>query len=380
MRHAVIVLGICLMANILPLGGTHVEPTALAQGKPPRIVLVIHGGAGVLSDKAMKDEGLTREDFETALTQSLRAGWQAMQDKSKTSVDGVEAAIRVMEDSALFNAGHGAVFNSDGRVELDAAIMEGKMEGMGEGKSDPRKRAGAIASVSHVKNPITAARAVMEMDGGRHVMLFGAGAEDYVFSDKIRAKYGIERVSNIYFWTPRHLRDIQDIHKKSTDPKKTASLPQRADRRFGTVGAVAVDRRNNITAGTSTGGLTGKLPGRIGDSPVIGAGTYADDRACGVSCTGTGELFIRHAVAHDIAARMLYAKSSVTEAVAATIGSLPDEAGGVGGLIALDRNGVPAFGMSKNTDGIYRGYVTEDGQVYVALFAGDALKLMPQGK
>ncbi len=381
MRHVISILGICFMANVLPVDGTPLaSATAHAQEKPPaKTVLVIHGGAGVLNEQEMKAAGVTRKDYEDALAQSLRAGYLAMQDKNKTSVDAVEAAVRVMEDSELFNAGRGAVFNSDGRIELDASIMEGKMEGKGEGKRDPRKRAGAIASVAHVKNPISAARAVMEMDGGRHVMLFGAGAEDYVLSDKIRAKYGIERVSNIYFWTDRHLRNIQEVYKKSNAVTgRTAAVPLPADRRFGTVGAVAVDSRQNIAAGTSTGGITGKLPGRIGDSPVIGAGTYADDRACGVSCTGTGELFIRHAVAHDVAARMLYGKNPLADAVAATIAGLPDEPGGVGGLIALDRNGNHSFGMTKNTEGIYRGWVTESGQIYVALFANETGKLMPK--
>jgi len=278
-----------------------------------------------------------------------------------------------------YNAGRGAVFNHDGRVELDAALMEGKMEGSGEAKRDPRKRAGAISGVTHVKNPISAARAVMEMDGGKHVMLVGEGAEAFVLNDANRAKYHIERVSNLYFWTDRRVKQIRDVYEKEQHPpKRMTAAPQPAELRFGTVGAVAVDSRKNIAAGTSTGGVTNKLPGRVGDSPIIGAGTYADDRACGVSCTGTGEVFIRHAVAYDIVARMLYAKSPVGEAVKATIESIPDEAGGVGGLIALDREGRHAFGMSKKSEGMFRGYVTENGDIFVAIYAKEPEKKMPK--
>ena len=353
-----------------------------AQDPNPRAktVLVIHGGAGALDDAEMKAEGLTRREFEEALVQALQTGYRTL-SKRGTSVDAVEAAIRVMEDSHLFNAGHGAVFNSDGRVEMDASIMEGNMEGVGEGKRDPRKRAGAVAGVSHVKNPISAARAVMEMPDGRHMMLFGSGAEDFVFTEENRARYKIERVSNIYFWTDRQLKSIREEYRKSAAPaqRKAAALPDLASRRFGTVGAVALDRGNHIAAGTSTGGLTNKLPGRIGDSPIIGAGTYADDRACGVSCTGTGEVFIRHAVAHEIAARMIPGKAKIGDAVKDTIDSLPDQEDGVGGLIALDRNGVHAFGLSKKTAGMYRGYVTEHGDIHVGIFADESPKLMKKG-
>jgi beta-aspartyl-peptidase (threonine type) len=327
----------------------------------------------------MKKEGLGREDYEKALAQALKAGYQALKE-AKTSADAVEAAIRVMEDSGLFNAGRGAAFTSDGRIELDAAIMEGKVKGKGEGKSDPRKRAGAIAGVSHIKNPISAARAVMEMEGSRHVMLSGQGAEAFALGEPNRAKkYRIEEVSNLYFWSDRRLRQIREEFKRGeAGPKqKDVVVPPPAgqrgqgggiDQRVGTVGAVALDKHKNLAAGTSTGGLTNKHPGRVGDSPVIGAGTYADDRACGVSCTGTGEVFIRHAVAHDVVARMLYAKDPVEKAAADAIEQLPDEEEGVGGLIALDKDGKHYFAMSKKSLGMYRGYVTEEGQIFVAIF------------
>jgi beta-aspartyl-peptidase (threonine type) len=364
-----------------PAPGEPPVPPQNQKGKPPRTVLVIHGGAGVLTEEEMKKEGLRREDFEQALARALRAGYKAMRPKGSSSVDGVEAAIRVMEDSELFNAGRGAAFNSDGRVELDAAIMEGNMDDgkKGEGKNDPRKRAGAVAAVTNIKNPISAARAVMEMPDSRHVLLVGPGAELFALGEPVRSRYRIERVSNLYFWTDRRLRQIREEFKKEASRPGKPAPPEPskdsrrgpaggADRRFGTVGAVALDRHNHLAAGTSTGGLTNKMPGRVGDSPVIGAGTYADDRACGVSCTGTGEVFIRHAVAHDVVARMHYAGKSVGGAVQDAIDQLPDEEGGVGGLIALDTEGRHTFGMSKKSDGMYRGYVTAQGKIYVAIF------------
>jgi cyanophycinase len=347
----------------------------------PRTVLVIHGGAGVLTEEEMKAEHLRREDFEQALARALRAGYEAMRPQGKTGVDGVEAAIRVMEDSELFNAGRGAAFNSDGRVELDAAIMEGNMDGKatGEGKSDPRKRAGAVAAVAHIKNPISAARAVMEMKDQRHVLLVGEGAEWFALSEENRARYKLERVSNAYFWTDRRLKDIRkeiEKEKANKEREKHRGEGRRRDRYLGTVGAIALwDGR--LAAGTSTGGLTNKMPGRVGDTPVIGAGTYADDRACGVSCTGTGEVFIRHAVAHDVVARMHYAGKSVGDAVQEAIDELPDEEGGVGGLIALDRAGRHAFGMSGKSVGMYRGYVTERGDIYVAIFKEELKPVKP---
>jgi L-asparaginase / beta-aspartyl-peptidase len=262
-------------------------------------------------------------------------------------------------------------------VELDAAIMEGNMEGRGEGKKDPRKRAGAVAAVLHLKNPISAARAVMA--DGRHVLLVGEGAERFALSGDNPSTFNIIEVSNLYFWTDRRLHHIREEFKKQAGQAgKAADLPDNgrsaasAERRMGTVGAVACDpEQRQIAAGTSTGGLTGKLPGRVGDSPLIGSGTYADNRACGVSCTGTGEVFIRHAVAHDVVARMVYGKLSVIKSVQATIAELPDEEGGVGGLIALDRDGRHAFGMSKKSIGMYRGYATAKGELYVAIDAGE---------
>jgi beta-aspartyl-peptidase (threonine type) len=355
---------------------------SLTAADPPKAVLVIHGGAGVPSDKEMakalleNGQPVTRQHFEDGLADALEAGYRALQ--GKTSIDAVEAAIRVMEDSELFNAGRGAVFTHDGRVEMDAAIMSGRMADPPDqplGKRDDRKRAGAVSGVTHVKNPISAARAVMEMPGGRHTMLVGEGAERYVLGEAVATKYHIENVSNVYFWTGRRLRAIREaVGDGGGKPRRNVEAPGRADLRFGTVGAVALDVHGNLAAGTSTGGVNDKWTGRVGDTPILGAGTYADDRACGVSCSGTGELFIRHSVAHDVVARMIYAKAGVTEAARAAIDQLPDEPGGVGGLIALDHEGRVTAALSAKTNGMYRGYVTETGDIFVAVYGKDDYK------
>jgi beta-aspartyl-peptidase (threonine type) len=355
---------------------------------PPRrsrTILVIHGGAGALTPKEMKEAGQVRGDYEAVLKEALTAGYLALKREGKTEVDAVEAVIRVLEDSELFNAGRGAALNRDGRAELDAALMEGRGEGRGVGTADPRKRAGAVTGLFHVKNPISAARAVMEMPGGQNVLLAGEGAERFALREENRRRYRIEEVSNVYFWTDRTLREIRAVvgdQQGGAAARGRASRPEGGrggtgpglDRRFGTVGAVALHGQGRLAAGTSTGGLTGKLPGRVGDTPVIGAGTYADDRACGVSCTGTGEVFIRHAVAHDVVARMLYGGLSVEKAARQAVDELPDEKGGVGGLIALDKEGRHAFAMSPLSVGMYRGYVTEEGEVFVGIYRDEGEK------
>ena len=227
----------------------------------------------------------------------------------------------------------------------------------------------------------------MEMEGNRHVMLAGEGADRFALREENRRRYQIEEVSNVYFWTDRRLGQIrEEVAKERAAVKGRASRPEGdrqgrgrgVDRRLGTVGAVALDGRGMLAVGTSTGGLTNKLPGRVGDTPIIGAGTYADDRACGVSCTGTGEVFIRHSVAHDVVARMLYGKLRVDEAARQTVEELPDEEGGVGGLIALDKEGRHAFAMSARSVGMYRGYVTREGEIYVAIYKEEAKRMQPR--
>lgn len=304
-------------------------------------VLVIHGGAGVKPEKLSAErERHCRADLERA----LRAGYEVL-DRGGTSLDAVEAAVRMLEDSPFFNAGRGAVFTRDGRVELDAAIMDGN-----------DRRAGAVAGVARVKNPVSAARAVMEKS--RHVLLVGEGA------DRFAAETGLDMVSPVYFWTPFRWQELQEKLEKEAKPEGRGALSSAAEGHFGTVGAVALDRQGNLASATSTGGMTAKRPGRVGDSPVIGAGTYADD-LCAVSATGHGEVFIRFAVAHDLAARMRYKGLSLREAAEEVLRQLPQEKDGAGGLIALDRAG--NFAMPFNTKGMFRAHLA-GGTPHVAVW------------
>ncbi|MBI3839152.1 MAG: isoaspartyl peptidase/L-asparaginase [Planctomycetia bacterium] len=320
-----------------------------AEGPVAQVVLGIHGGTGMPKhDMTPILEKAIRADLQRA----LEVGLAQLRNPRGTSLDAVEAAIRFLEDSPLFNSGKGAVFTHEGRNELDASIMEGKT-----------KRAGAVASVMIVKNPISAARAVMEKS--KHVMLIGRGAE--VFATKA----GLEIVDPAYFWTETRWKEIQDEWKKEAQPapqeKRGAGHIVVPARQWGTVGAVALDQAGNLAAGTSTGGMTNKQFGRVGDSPIIGAGTYADNEACAVSATGHGEYFIRYAVAHDIAALMKYKGLSVDVAAAEVVEHKLKAAGGEGGVIALDAKG--NFAMPHNTESMYRGYVTRDGKTKVLLYA-----------
>ncbi len=327
-RLLIVAAGAGLLAGAVP---------AAAPEGDMKVVLVIHGGAGALPRGKIppEREALYRADLEAA----LKAGHKALEREGGTALDAVEAAIKVLEDSPRFNAGKGAVFTHDGRNELDASLMEGK-----------EHRAGAVAGVTCLKNPISAARAVLEKSP--HVLLAGRGAELFA------TRQGLEVVDPSYFWTRERWLQLQDALRKEGKAK--------AARGMGTVGAVALDRHGNLAAGTSTGGMTNKRWGRVGDSPIIGAGTYADNATCAVSCTGHGEVFIRHAVAHDVAARMKYKGQSVEEAARDALGGVPKEDGGVGGLIALDAKG--RFAMPYNTEGMFRGWITADGQVHVAIY------------
>lgn len=325
--------------------------TAAVAAEPPaarkKIVLVIHGGAGVTRSDQTTPEARAR--YESVLKQALQAGYDVLQSEKGTSLDAVEAAIQVMEDSPLFNAGKGAVFTHDGRNELDASIMDGK-----------DKRAGAVAGVTRIKNPIAAARAVMEKSP--HVLMTGDGADRFAIAS------GVKEVNPVYFWTEPRWKALQEAlqeEARRAAGKVGAANPE--GRHYGTVGAVALDRRGNLAAGTSTGGMTNKRYGRVGDSPIIGAGTYAENGVCGVSCTGHGEIFIRNAVAYDVVALLKYGQApSVQEAARKVLGKLPTEEGGVGGLIALDGQGNAA--MEFDGDGMYRGTVTDDGKIEVAIY------------
>ncbi|HET6435484.1 MAG TPA: isoaspartyl peptidase/L-asparaginase [Xanthomonadaceae bacterium] len=311
--------------------------------EPPKTALVIHGGAGVIERGSLspEDERAIRAD----LGRALDAG-NAVLAKGGPALDAVQAAIQVLEDSPRFNAGKGAVFNAVGGHELDASIMEGHT-----------RRAGAVAGVTTVRHPIQLARAVMEHSP--HVMLAGAGAE--AFAD---TRPEIERVANTWFDTDTRRRQLEKA--QAAERKQAAlGLPPPKGTYFGTVGAVALDAQGHIAAATSTGGMTNKRWGRIGDSPVIGAGTWADER-CGVSGTGWGEYYIRNAVAHDICARVAYRGDSLAAAAEEVVNRIVPEAGGDGGAIALDRDGHIA--MPFNTSGMYRGWIHPDGSRGVAIY------------
>jgi beta-aspartyl-peptidase (threonine type) len=301
-------------------------------------VLVIHGGAGVIrKDLTPEKEKLVRADLEAA----LKAGYAVLKDGG-ASLDAVTKSILVLEDSPRFNAGTGAEFTHGGRNELDSAIMDGAT-----------LRAGAIAGVHRVKNPVLLARAVMEKSP--HVFLTGDGAE--AFAQTV----GVELVDPSYFRTDERWNQLQEALKE--EAKGQQSSLGRAIH-YGTVGAVALDRAGHLAAATSTGGMTNKRWGRVGDSPIIGAGTYANAH-CAVSATGWGEYYIRSVAAHDICARVEYGKQPVAKAADAVVMDVVPKLGGDGGVIALDADG--NFATPFNTDGMYRGWVDRAGKVHVAL-------------
>lgn len=303
----------------------------------PRFMLVIHGGAGTITRRSMTAE--TEKQYRDTLEQALRIG-HAILNRGGSSLDAVEATVRFMEDSPLFNAGKGSVFTHEGRNEMDASIMDGRT-----------KKAGAVGAVTILKNPIAAARAVMEKSP--HVMLIGRGAE--LFATKV----GLEVVDPSYFWTERRWKQLQeDLRKEQEGAKST-------EKGFGTVGAVALDSSGNLAAATSTGGKNNKQFGRVGDSPIIGAGNYADNETCAVSGTGDGEYFIRYSVAYDVGAIMKYRGATVQQAATEVVRKLKD-VGGEGGVIALDRNG--NFAMPFNSEGMYRGHIGPDGAATVLIY------------
>ena len=321
-----------------------------------KVVLVIHGGAGTILKKNMSDE--KEAAYEAKLREALEAGYAEL-SAGKTSVKAVQATIHVMEDSPLFNAGKGAVYTNAETQEMDASIMRGH-----------DKEAGAVAGVSTIKNPIDAAIAVMEKS--EHVMLAGTGAEE--FAEKQR----VTIVDSSYFKSEvrlKQLKRVQDHENAELDhdgddrgefdgSENEFNIDYIEDKKFGTVGAVALDSSGNLAAGTSTGGMTNKRYHRVGDSPIIGAGTYANELV-GVSCTGHGEYFIRNVVAYDVAALMEYADMTLEEATAKVI-EKQTEMGGKGGLIALDKDG--NVSLPFNTAGMYRGWVTESGEITIEIY------------
>src|SRR4051812_29955908 len=310
--------------------------TIKSMSRNSKCALAIHGGAGTISPDKITPE--MEGDLRAGLQQALDAGHAVLRDEG-SSLNAVVAAVRVLEDDPLFNAGRGAVFTSAGTHEMDAAIMDGRT-----------LEAGAVGGIKRGKNPILLARAVMEKSP--HLILAGDGAEDFA------RELGLEIVEQEYFYTEQRWQALERVRASRTESLSDAD-------RHGTVGAVALDQSGNLAAATSTGGNTNKWPGRIGDTPVIGGGTYANNQTCAASATGDGEFFIRTVAGHDLSALMEYREMKLAEAarvVIDKIGSL----GGTGGLIAIDREGNIA--LPFNTTGMYRGQVGVDGESFVAIY------------
>ncbi len=297
--------------------------------------LVIHGGAGVMERQKMSPE--RQEQYLFHLDRALHTGDSVLR-AGGTSTDAVVSTITYLEECPLFNAGKGAVFSWEGKNELDASIMEGAT-----------LKAGAVAGVTTIRNPLRTARAVME--NSPHVLLSGKGAEAFA------REQGLEKVSNRFFFTRERHDQLKALKKKTREREQADN--------HGTVGCLALDRYGNLCAGTSTGGMTGKRYGRIGDTPIIGAGTWAENATCAVSCTGHGEFFIRAGIARDVAARMEYKGETLQEASAGALAKLT-AMGGTGGFIALDANG--NITMPFNTSGMFRGYIRSTGEKETAIF------------
>lgn len=332
------IFALTLALIALPVAAQEASPEP-APPKPVRWSIAIHGGAGTMSREAMTPE--KEAEYRAALDRGLAAG-VAVLERGGSALDAVAAVVVTMEDDPHFNAGRGAVFTWDGKNSLDAAIMDGRT-----------RKAGAVAGLSRIKNPILLARAVMEK--GPHVFLIGDGAEQFA------REHGIQEVEPSWFYTQERWDQLQQLKAQKLSAYDV-------DRKYGTVGAVAVDSEGHVAAATSTGGLTGKRWGRVGDSPVIGAGTYADDRACAVSATGTGEFFIREGVAHEICARMRFTGES-PQVAADTVMLEVGEMGGDGGVIVIAPDGQSAF--SFNTAGMYRARANSEGLKEVAIFRDD---------
>jgi beta-aspartyl-peptidase (threonine type) len=316
-----------------------VEPETV--NTTPPFALAVHGGAGTI-DRGSMTLGKEKE-YRRGLEESLKAGAAILKDGG-ASLDAVEACVRILEDNPLFNAGRGSVFTSAGTNEMDAAIMDGKT-----------LKAGSVVSLKHIRNPISLARLVMEKSP--HVMLSGEGAEAFARGN------GIQLVDPKYFFTPERWDALQREKKAPSKNGGKSAVSDQDD--HGTVGAVALDRHGNLAAATSTGGTTDKLPGRVGDSPIIGAGTYANNAACAVSATGDGEYFIRATVAHEVSALIENKGISVRDAAEAALAKVA-QLGGTGGMIAMDGNGNVA--MPFNTSGMYRGMMNRDGTFQIDIY------------
>jgi beta-aspartyl-peptidase (threonine type) len=338
--------GALAFAGEQPASAHHeVRPDDQRKMQNGKFGLVIHGGAGTIERSKMTPE--REREYRAGLKRALTAGYEILK-RGGSSVDATEAAVRALEDDPHFNAGKGSVFTSAGTNEMDAAIMDGNT-----------LNAGAVAALKHIKNPVSLARLVMDKSG--HVMMDGEGAEVFAKGN------GVELVDQKYFYTSERWDALQKI--KAAEKNRTGGAGKAVaitdQDRHGTVGAVALDARGDLAAATSTGGTTNKRPGRIGDSPVIGAGTYANNATCAVSATGDGEYFIRATVGHDISALMEYRGMSLKEAAQSVLDKVA-RLGGTGGLIAIDRKG--DITLPFNTSGMYRGYVDPNGKLVVEIY------------
>lgn len=348
--------GINMMNLLVLFSHFFLSITLLAQQPAKKFVLVIHGGAGTILKSQMSPE--KEKAYTAALTEALEKG-SAILNKGGSALNAVEASVRILEDHPLFNAGKGAVFTNEGQNELDASIMNGKT-----------LEAGAVAGVTTIKNPISAARAVMEKSP--HVMMVGKGAEQFA------KEQGLEIVDPSYFHTESRWRGLQkakqedSLHEIKKDTTRSHAFseffysPLGVGGKYGTVGAVALDQHGNLAAATSTGGMTNKKFGRVGDSPIIGAGTYANNKTVAISGTGWGEYFIRLVMAKTISDMMEFGKMKLQQAADEMIMKRLPALGGDGGLIAVDKDG--NISMPFCTEGMYRGYVKEGGKKVVKIY------------
>lgn len=338
-----------MMLSVCAITQTATKASAVeVENLEKKFVLVIHGGAGTILKKNMTAE--KEQAYINSLQQALNVGSEILKNGG-TALAAVEAAVKVLEDNPLFNAGKGAVFTNEGKNELDAAIMDGRT-----------LKAGSVASVTTIKNPIEAARLVMT--NSEHVMLIGKGAEQFA------AKNGCTTVEPSYFYTTERWKALQKAKADEENKlhKEGALLKQKEnhDEKYGTVGAVALDYYGNLAAATSTGGMTNKRYNRVGDAPIIGSGTYADNNTCAISCTGWGEYFIRLVMAKSIAGMMEYGNLSLNNAANEMVMKKLPALGGDGGLIAVDKNGNIA--MPFCTEGMYRGYIKSNGETAIKIY------------
>lgn len=341
-------VGVCLIVVLTSAYSRNSGAVPRSDKVTPMISIAIHGGAGTMPRAELSAQ--QEAEYRRGLELALDAGY-AVLERGGTSLDAVTLAVKMLEDNPLFNAGKGAVLNREGQAELDASIMDGR-----------DLRAGAVAGVMHIKNPIELARLVMEKSP--HVMLVGSGAEEFALLQ------GLSLVPNDYFQTtPRREQLERAIHPERLPERAQQPEPLNNLSAFGTVGAVARDSRGDLAAATSTGGMTGKRWKRVGDTPIIGAGTYADNASCAVSATGHGEYFIRANVAHDICARVAYGKQPLAEAVTAVVQRKLVTMGGEGGVIAVDARG--HWVLDFNSEGMFRGARDSTGRREIGIYRNE---------